>query len=166
MIHTPGLQYWGTYYNFMDVNLFLWAVNQELFSNSFGGDANRDYHQYLYEMIEQANSDLTFVQQQPCGSNMITSARNRETGQLEINKSLPVQIWPNPSTNQFNLRLANGTGNEQVQIKVMDVQGRQVYTITGSNQREYHFGKSFMPGLYFIEVIQGSTHSNFKIIKQ
>ena len=165
MIHTPGLQFWGINYNFMDVNLFLWAVNQELFSNSFGGDANREYHQYLYEIIEQANNDLTFVQLQPCGSNMITSVKKREAGQLEINTLLPVQIWPNPSTNQFNLRLSNGTGNEQVQIKVMDVQGRQVYTITGSNQREYQFGNNFMPGLYFIEVMQGSNRTNFKVIK-
>lgn len=166
MIHTPGLQYWGINYNFMDVNLFLWAVNQELFSNSFGGDNTRDYHQYLYEMIEQANNDLTFVQLQPCGINIVTSAKNGEPGQFEINKSLPVQIWPNPSANDFNLRLSSGSGNEQVQIKVLDVHGRQVYGITGSNQREYQFGKSLLPGLYIIEIIQGSTRSSYKIIKQ
>ena len=166
MIHTPGLQYWGINYNFMDVNLFLWAVNQELFSNSFGGDNTRDYHQYLYEMIEQANNDLTFVQLQPCGNNMVTSAKNGEPGQFEINKSLPVQIWPNPSANDFNLRLSSGSGNEQVQIKVLDVHGRQVYSITGNNKREYQFGKSLLPGLYIIEIIQGSTRSSYKIIKQ
>ncbi|HEU0112025.1 MAG TPA: T9SS type A sorting domain-containing protein, partial [Flavisolibacter sp.] len=128
---------------------------------------NRAHLHFLYDIMEQANNDMTFVQLQPCGSNMITSAKNKRSPAPVENKSaLAVEIWPNPSPNLFNLRFSNSAVDAQVQVRVLDVHGKQVYAFSGNSRQEYKFGGNFIPGLYFVEVTQGNTRSNFKIIKQ
>ena len=167
MIYTPGVNFLGIGYNFMEVDLFIQYANQHLFENAFGSDSNRLYQQFLYDLMVQANNDSTYVQQQPCSSNEPKSAMIKKPQEKDKNISTtPIEIWPNPSGNQFNLRISNLTGEGKVQIRVLDVHGKQVFTYNGSNLQAYRFGENFIPGLYFVEVTQGSKRSNFKIIKQ
>lgn len=167
LIHTPGLSFLGIDYNFMEVNLFILVVNQELFSNAFGGDKNRQYQQWLYELAEQANNDSNFVQLQSCSSTLPTAAAiQRSQYKDKAPFTSPVALWPNPSSTHFNLRLSNINESDRVQIRVLDIHGKQVYNFTGSNQQLYLFGDRFTPGLYLVEVIQGNNRINFKIIKQ
>ena len=167
MLHTPGIRFLGIDYNFMSVDLFIVYVNQQLFSNSFGGDANRAEHEALYYLTEQANEDLIFVQLQPCSSNLITAVKTqRLQEQDKAGRQAKVVLWPNPSANRFTLRLPNHAGDVQVQVNVVDVHGKQVYAATGSSRQEFRFGKNFLPGLYFVTVIQGSTRLSVKIVKQ
>jgi hypothetical protein len=166
-IKTPGIHFLGIDYNFMNVSLFILYINQQLFSNSFGGDPNRAAHQFLYDVAEQANNDMIFVQLQPCGSTLTTSAKTVPEQQVGLNTSpLAVKAWPNPSSNHFNLRLEHNTGKGNIQVRVLDVQGRQVFTTTGAPHQNYRFVEHFLPGLYIIEVIQGSNRTNQKVIKQ
>jgi hypothetical protein len=114
----------------------------------------------------KANNDSIFVQLEPCYLNLINSEKNNRKNTSEIISNGAIRIWPNPSSSQFNLRLPGNTVKGQLQIRVLDLQGRQVYSATGSTQQDYRFGEKLTPGLYYVEVIQGNTRSNFKIIKQ
>lgn len=165
-LQTPGINFLGIDYKFMDLSLFIFYANQQLFTNSFGKDADRNLHQDLYELMVKANNDSIFVQLEPCYLNLISSEKNNRKITSEIIPQGAIRIWPNPSSGQFNLRLPGNTEKGQLQIRVLDLQGRQVYTATGSTQQDYRFGEKLTPGLYYVEVIQGNTRTNFKIIKQ
>jgi hypothetical protein len=163
-IHTAGVNFWGTQRNFMDVYTVGWYFNQLLMSanTSSGGDESRKALEALVKILEQANNDLSFVQLQPCNNNTVTSTQRKieTTDVLQANGML----WPNPSRSYFNLRLSADNGN--VQIKVMDAQGKLVFSAKGTSSKIYRFGDGFTPGLYFVEVIQNGKHTTTKLLKQ
>lgn len=165
MIYTPGISFLGMKYGFMSPPVFILYVNQQLFSNSMGGDPNRAQHEYLRSLVEQANSDLSFVQLQPCGLPVSAKARPVEEI-IDMAQSAATQIWPNPSGTRFNLRTTFSTNDGNIRIRVLDRLGKPVYSITGSANKVYQFGEGFTPGLYFVEIVQGSKHSTIKIVKQ
>jgi uncharacterized delta-60 repeat protein len=74
-------------------------------------------------------------------------------------------VWPNPSQQQFTLKLGSNS-NEPVELRVFDIVGRQVYSIKGPANRQYQFGSSFISGIYMAEVRQGGNRSTVKLIKQ
>lgn len=167
MLHTPGIQFFGFDYTFMNVYWFIFYVNQQLFVNSFGSDANRMQHQELYELVEQANEDLIFVQLQPCGNIVTTAVQSQRPQDLaKVDTSPGLTIWPNPTASQFSLRLSGRDADGPVQLSVWDVQGKRVYSTTGSQQQEYRFGKDFRSGIYVVEVVQGIRRYHTKILKQ
>ena len=105
--YTPGIQFLGIDNNYMNVQLFILYVNQQLFANSFGSDANRIQHQELFELVEQANEDLVFVQLQPCGTLVTTALQSQRPKELANVATSPwLTIWPNPTASQFSLRLS------------------------------------------------------------
>lgn len=164
-IYTPGINYWGYQRDFMNVNTVIWYVNQQLFENSYGGDASRTLHKSLSKMLEDANADKTYVQLQPCGSHMVTSAKK---GVVEEGARVTPSavIWPNPSGSHFNLRLSAVDGNGDLQVRVLDVQGKLLYSATGPAGKAYQFGEGFKPGLYFVEITHGENRSTIKVVKQ
>lgn len=81
-----------------------------------------------------------------------------------------VQVYPNPATASFNIKL-NGTAKDDVKmITIKDASGRLVETIY-PNERELSLGlishQSILPkGLYFIETIGNSVYSQQRLIIQ
>ena len=61
--------------------------------------------------------------------------------------------------------MVEGGTSDQIGITVMSVDGRTVFQATGNSNKVYKFGNSFMPGVYIIKVIQGSTTQTLKVIK-
>lgn len=160
-IYTPGISYWGYQTNFMNVGTVCWYINQFLFApTSYGGDASRDELEMLKNMLEKANSDLSFVQLQPCTNNAITTRKYQEEQVLTENKNQAV-IWPNPSNSFFTLQ---AVPDGVVDVRVLDVTGKLVYKNRVTN-KNLQFGEDFKPGLYLVEIIQGENKVTMKIIK-
>ncbi len=75
-----------------------------------------------------------------------------------------ISISPNPATTAFKVSV-KGTQNEVVHLRVMDVNGKVVYTAQGRSNQSFTFGETFMIGMYMIEVRQGDEVKILKAIK-
>ena len=81
-----------------------------------------------------------------------------------INASLNIHVFPNPSANQFMLNVQSSS-KEKVEIIVADVHGKKVYQASGLGNNQYSFGKEFISGIYFVQVMQGKNIKTLKLIK-
>lgn len=68
-------------------------------------------------------------------------------------------IYPNPSTNKFNIDLSNVS-----QVCVYDYSGKVVETFSNVNS-VLRFGKNYINGIYFVEVISVDKKEIFKVVK-
>ncbi|MFV5703336.1 choice-of-anchor tandem repeat GloVer-containing protein [Flavobacterium sp. XS2P12] len=83
----------------------------------------------------------------------------------EINPEFLVNIYPNPSEDQFTLEISDfDTVKEKVEITVYNIYGRLVYKTNGV-KNSYIFGENFPPGMYIVDVRRGNENSVFKVIK-
>ena len=140
-------------------------INQQLFTpTALGGDPVRADFEFLSNMLLQANSDLSFVQLQPCGISPLIMQPNVVDLEQELT-TLP-RIWPNPTGNYFNLRPASGVPDGKVRIRIFDALGKVVFRTTGSALKDYRFGEYFFPGLYMVEISQGGKRTVVKLVKQ
>ncbi len=74
--------------------------------------------------------------------------------------------WPNPSDNYFSLILLNSINvTDMIEMRVFDLNGRQVFYKQGKANQVYHFGTSLQAGLYFVNVTQANETRQFKLIK-
>ena len=87
--------------------------------------------------------------------------------QEKVNRStLTVTARPNPSMNDFTVRIQSNS-SEVLNLRVLDVLGRVVETRDGTvTNLIFHIGTNFQPGLYFVEIIQGTERQIVKLIKQ
>ncbi len=84
---------------------------------------------------------------------------------LNDDKSFDAKVYPNPTNNTFSLNL-KGYGNSIVEIKLMDMYGKELLNVKGSVNHTYYFGENLAAGVYFIQVIHDSNAKTFKVIKQ
>lgn len=163
-VYTPGIDN-----NFMYTWRLIDHVNKVLATNGYsvGDRSNHAMLESLKALLEQANSDLTFVQAKPCTPSVFTAAsRKPAEGTVVVEPNLLPKIWPNPSAHQFVLQPATSTRDNRIEFRVIDVNGKLMYTANGTTAREYRFGEQLIPGLYFVEVRQGNNRSTIKIVKQ
>jgi len=132
--------------------------------NSTGNDGYRPYFECLKDIAENTINNLNFVQQQPCGLNTIS--RNSAVKVNAAGVIAEARIWPNPSSSYFTLRPATGISNEPVTVNVFDVNGKKMHKATGGANQDYRIGDAFVPGVYFVELMQGNKRSTFKLVKQ
>ncbi|HLO81781.1 MAG TPA: T9SS type A sorting domain-containing protein, partial [Chitinophagaceae bacterium] len=78
---------------------------------------------------------------------------------------ISAKIYPNPSTNVFNLTFTGGT-KEKLDVTIMDVSGRTVKVYKVDPIGTFRFGDGLRPGIYMIQVKQGTSNRVFKVIKQ
>ncbi len=78
--------------------------------------------------------------------------------------NMQVNIFPNPSVNGFNLRVVS-TGSEKIQVRILDLQGRELKKIIVGSLQTIFFGNDLNPGNYFAEITQGQSKTVKKIIK-
>lgn len=97
--------------------------------------------------------------------NGVAGADNINSTDKLNHNSLSIKIAPNPSAGNFTLTLA-GNSKEDVHIKVTDMFGKSIYKTNGPAKNLYRFGNEFAPGVYILQVMQGSKSENVKIIKQ
>jgi hypothetical protein len=164
-IYAPITNYWGEKHDFTNINSVGWYVNQLLMNasqTSSEKDNRKDLEAWV-KILNDANNDLTFVQLTPCTDPSVTSTQTKADieNRVHIGNAM---VWPNPSRSCFNLRVSDGSG--KVGIRVMDVQGKIMFSSNGSSGKTYSFGEGFTPGLYFVEIIQNSQRSTHKLLKE
>ncbi|HLO81780.1 MAG TPA: T9SS type A sorting domain-containing protein [Chitinophagaceae bacterium] len=94
---------------------------------------------------------------------VLDEINQRPTAQVAT--ELNARIYPNPSTNVFNLTFTGGT-KEKLDVTVMDVSGRTVKVYKVDPIGTFRFGDGLRPGVYMIQVKQGTSNRVFKVIKQ
>ena len=80
------------------------------------------------------------------------------------NTSLSISLSPNPSNSYFTLRV-KATEQGAIEIRVIDVNGKSLFTAKGMAEQAFRFGESFAPGVYMIEVRQGDEVKTVKAVK-
>ncbi len=78
--------------------------------------------------------------------------------------SLKLQLYPNPTSNEFKLQVGGGTA-EKANVKVTDLQGRVLRQLIAQPGQVLQFGNDFKPGAYILEVRQGKYVKMERIVK-
>jgi hypothetical protein len=79
---------------------------------------------------------------------------------------LAVTALPNPSMNNFTLRIQSSS-SEMLSLSVLDVLGRVVETKNRiAPNKTFQIGNNIQPGVYFVEVMQGTERQLLKLIRQ
>ena len=81
------------------------------------------------------------------------------------NSEFKVDVFPNPSSNYFLLRI-NTISTEKIEVYVTDIYGKKVYQYENNNKEKYLLGQELSSGMYFVKVIQGKNIKTLKLIKQ
>jgi hypothetical protein len=78
---------------------------------------------------------------------------------------LSLKALPNPSNTYFTLIIQSSKG-EAIDVKVMDATGRVIETMRKvSANGTLRIGYNYRPGIYYLEVVQGSERVTLKLIK-
>ena len=84
---------------------------------------------------------------------------------LPVDIKMTVRAYPNPSSSSFKLVLSGGS-HEKVRILVTDYLGRSVYQDEGTASQVFNFGDNFKPGIYNVQVTQGTEKRIVKLIRE
>jgi len=103
------------------------------------------------------------------GNNTNTTVTNISQESLSEVKSavdgLVVNAYPNPSKNYFTISV-NSNSKEEIMMQVFDQNGRTMDTrrniVPGS---VINFGDKYIPGAYYVRIMQGTEHKEVKLIK-
>ena len=89
-----------------------------------------------------------------------------DTAGAEIaSKVFGAKVYPNPSSNYFNLRLSS-VSNESVKITVVDAMGRVIEQRNNIQANTtIQLGGGYQSGTYFVEVIQGNDRVVVRMAK-
>jgi len=79
-------------------------------------------------------------------------------------ESMSVKVFPNPSTTNFNVQVITA-GNEEVSVRVLDIQGRFIKSVKVASGRTLNIGSELKAGAYFIEVRQGREVKTTRVLK-
>jgi hypothetical protein len=103
-------------------------------------------------------------------NSLITSAR--ESAQAEMNlkvevvaRVLEVIAFPNPSASHFTVNIKGNNKAEKIIMQVVDMYGRIIETRNVTVSPTIHFGDGYIPGYYFLRIIQGKEHKEIKLVK-
>ena len=136
------------------------SVGSYTTTNTFNNLKAGSYRVY----IQDANgcsgySILTVISQTAttCNPNKIVQAARNNVEMANIS------LFPNPSTNQFKLTLPSLV--KTATVRVMDVNGKIIYTSKSTGNQSITLGESFAPGIYLIEVRQGDVVKTLKAVK-
>ncbi len=81
-------------------------------------------------------------------------------------KDFKVTATPNPSSNYFTLSIKSNL-DKAVSVKIMDAAGRLVETkLNAPANSTLQIGDKLLPGVYFVEVLQGNKVQRLKLVKQ
>jgi hypothetical protein len=78
---------------------------------------------------------------------------------------IEVNIYPNPSRNQFTVQMTAVSPETILAMTVLDMQGRVVEVLESRAQHQVAFGGDYAPGVYLLSVTAGSRQKTFRIIK-
>ncbi len=86
---------------------------------------------------------------------------NKENPKVDFN----VKSWPNPSSNNFNIKVTTNNDLDKVNIQVMDITGKRLQEGVFDWDQSYKFGESLQSGIYFVKIAQASNTKTVRVIK-
>jgi parallel beta-helix repeat protein len=79
---------------------------------------------------------------------------------------LMVKAYPNPSSHYFSVTTQGGSTNETMTLRVLDLSGRLLQVKTGVTANStLQIGQDLAPGSYVLELIQGNSKVEQKVMK-
>jgi photosystem II stability/assembly factor-like uncharacterized protein len=75
-----------------------------------------------------------------------------------------VELYPNPSQNDFNLSVQS-SGHDKIIVTVSDLQGRILKKLETVTDASFRFGAELHPGIFIVKIEQGKTFAFRKMIK-
>jgi len=81
-----------------------------------------------------------------------------------LNQSLDINVFPNPSSNYFNVKAVSGN-QENIFVRVLDLQGRIVKELNMKSNEVKQVGDNLKPGNYILQVVQGNKTKTTKLMK-
>ena len=88
-----------------------------------------------------------------------------ESTENYYNPRFRVSIWPNPTTNFWQLQLSKIHGPYVVYLTVYSASGQIMYSTKGDVYSIYSFGQSFAPGSYYVRVKVGTGSKSYTLLK-
>jgi hypothetical protein len=80
--------------------------------------------------------------------------------------ALKVAAYPNPAQSQFNIKLESSNTRDEISIIVYGVNGKPVEMRQHLKAGQtLSIGGLYRPGVYFLEMIQGTEHKQIKLVK-
>jgi hypothetical protein len=79
-------------------------------------------------------------------------------------ETLDVNVFPNPTTTDFKVQVITA-GKDAINVRVLDIQGRQVNNFTVQPYEATNFGQSLKAGSYLLEITNGKTKTTKRIMK-
>jgi hypothetical protein len=83
---------------------------------------------------------------------------------LENTPGIQVNVYPNPTVTDFKVQVLS-PDNQQVTVRILDMQGRELKRINTRPGQLTSIGKDLHHGNYIMEVIQGDKRNTQKLIK-
>lgn len=77
-----------------------------------------------------------------------------------------IEVWPNPTQDQFNLSIQSENLTDVVELYVYDSNGKCIQSMKESSTTVFTFGSEFQRGLYIVEIRQGNQRSIVHLIKE
>lgn len=85
---------------------------------------------------------------------------------LQLDGKLQLKVLPNPSRSNFTINV-EGVSGTPVQLTVTDILGRRVEQLTNLQANTImQLGQKWMPGIYILQVQQGSAYKIIKLVKE
>lgn len=81
------------------------------------------------------------------------------------NESIRLNVFPNPTTSDFNVQVKGAINESLITIRVMDLQGRVMKVMNVMPEQNMSVGSDLKAGTYLMEVRQGKNLATQKVIK-
>ncbi len=95
-----------------------------------------------------------------------SSTSRNPGGDLTSVREFALSGYPNPSRSGFNIQM-DGLSSEKVSIKVTDMTGRLIEQRSNlSANQALRVGDNYRAGMYYVEVTQGASKKQVKLVKQ
>ncbi len=104
-----------------------------------------------------------------CGakSASIVAVQPKEEVKPFISSQSAFKLYPNPTSGEFTLEIAGGTGKDKVDVEIYGLRGDKVLTTSLEGQSKYKLSLAGKPvGVYFMRVISGGITETLKIVKE
>jgi hypothetical protein len=77
---------------------------------------------------------------------------------------MQVNVYPNPTANAFQMFVKTPTASK-ITMRVLDVQGRLIKTISFNSDETIAFGNDLKSGVYMVEVREGNVLKTVRVVK-
>jgi hypothetical protein len=99
-----------------------------------------------------------------CVTPVFTRSTESSTPKLEI-EPMRVNVYPNPTSNAYQLFVKSSKPSQIIKVRVFDVQGRVFKTFAFNSSETVSFGNELKAGVYFVEVRDGDEVKTMRVVK-